>query len=121
MQRSATAAVNFTTNRTGGTTTYSWTNNTTSIGLLPAVLVTFRRLLLQIQARLRVTATVTVTPSFEGCPELPSHCITVNPSGQVNDPSDQCCATVLPQRQSISPRTGQAAQPHMHGPTATLR
>ncbi|MCK7538009.1 MAG: hypothetical protein MZV63_47155 [Marinilabiliales bacterium] len=29
----ATAAVNFATNRTGGATTYSWTNNNTSIGL----------------------------------------------------------------------------------------
>ncbi len=30
---SASAAVTFTTNRTGGVTTYSWTNSNTSIGL----------------------------------------------------------------------------------------
>ncbi len=86
----ATAAVNFTTNRTGGTTTYSWTNSNTSIGLGASGngnIPSFTALNAGTSA---VTATITVTPSFEGCPGTPqTFTITVNPAGQVNDPADQ--------------------------------
>ena len=86
----ATAAVNFATNRTGGTTTYSWTNNNTSIGLAASGngnIASFTALNAGTSA---VTATITVTPSFEGCSGTPQTVtITVNPAGQVNDPADQ--------------------------------
>ncbi|MBE0667633.1 MAG: hypothetical protein IH593_08160, partial [Bacteroidales bacterium] len=87
----ATAAVTFTTNRTGGTTTYSWTNSNTSIGLGASGtgngIASFTA---TNTGTSPVTATITVTPSFEGCAGTPqSFTITVNPSGQVNDPADQ--------------------------------
>jgi PKD repeat protein len=87
---SATAAVNFTTNRTGGTTTYSWTNNNTSINLGASGTGNIPSFTATNSGTSPVTATITVTPSFEGCAGTPrSFTITVNPSGQVNVPSNQ--------------------------------
>jgi len=87
---SATAAVNFSTNRTGGTTTYSWSNNTTSIGLGASGTGNIPSFTATNTGTAPVTATITVTPSFEGCAGTPqTFTITVNPSGQVNDPADQ--------------------------------
>ncbi|MCA1741048.1 MAG: hypothetical protein LC630_00980, partial [Bacteroidales bacterium] len=86
----ATAAVNFTTNRTGGATTYSWTNSNTSIGLGASGNGSIPSFTTLNAGATPVTATITVTPSFEGCPGTPqTFTITVNPSGQVNDPADQ--------------------------------
>ncbi len=86
----ATAAVNFGTNRTGGTTTYSWTNSTTSIGLAASGNGNIPSFTATNTGTAPVTATITVTPSFEGCAGTQqTFTITVNPSGQVNDPADQ--------------------------------
>ncbi len=86
----ATAAVNFTTNRSGGTTTYSWSNNNTTIGLGASGTGNIPSFTALNAGTAPVTATVTVTPSFEGCAGTPqTFTITVNPSGQVNDPADQ--------------------------------
>ncbi|MDP1548393.1 MAG: T9SS type A sorting domain-containing protein, partial [Anaerolineales bacterium] len=89
-----TTAVVFTTNNTGGTTLYTWTNNAAGIGLavngsgsIPAFIATN-------SGTAPLVATLTVTPHFtygmqscDGPAEI--FTITVNPSGQVNDPADQ--------------------------------
>jgi hypothetical protein len=89
-----TAPVNFTTNNTIGVTTYTWTNNLTSIGLaangsgnIPA----FSAINTGIAP---VVATIIVTPLFTygslSCTgPAQTFSITVNPSGQVIDPADQ--------------------------------
>jgi len=71
-------------------TTFSWTNNNTSIGLaangngnIPAFTATN-------STNAAVTATITVTPSAAGCPGTPqTFTITVKPTPDVNRPSDQ--------------------------------
>jgi len=87
----ATAAVNFTTNRSGGTTIYEWTNSNTSIGLAAASGTGNIPSFTAVNAgNSPATATIEVTPYFEGCAGTPqSFTITVNPAGQVNDPADQ--------------------------------
>ena len=87
-------AINFTTNNTGGTTTYTWVNNTPSIGLAASgtgPIASFNAANLGTSP---VTATITVTPHFDnGAPicdgTAETFTITVNPTGQVNDPVDQ--------------------------------
>jgi PKD repeat protein len=106
---SATAAVSFTTNRTGGTTTYSWTNNTTSIGLGASGTGNIPSFTAVNAGTSPVTATITVTPSFGGCTGTPqTFTITVNPSAQVNDPADQvlCNATATSVLNFTTNRTG---------------
>ncbi len=90
----AVPAVTFTTSRTGGTTTYAWSNSNTAIGLgasgsgpLPAFTATNT-------GNSPISATITVTPTFanggQSCPgTAQTFTITVNPSAQVNDPADQ--------------------------------
>ena len=91
----ATTLVTFGTDRTGGTTTYSWTNNTTSIGLAASgTSLTIPSFTAANTGSAPVTATITVTPTFtnggKSCSgTAQSFTITVNPSAQVNDPSDQ--------------------------------
>jgi len=92
------AAVIFSTNNTGGTTTYTWTNTGSSIGLaasgsgnIPAFPVTNT-------GTSPIVATIVVTPHFSGtgvnCPGQPqTFTITVNPTGQVTDPPDQVLCT----------------------------
>ncbi|MEZ5071166.1 MAG: hypothetical protein R2751_09395 [Bacteroidales bacterium] len=92
VQRSATAAVTFTTNNTGGAVTYDWNNDDTSIGL-------GARWIGNIPS---FTATNVGTAPRYGdnrCDPLlrwrlcrgatESFTITVNPTAQVNDPGDQ--------------------------------
>ncbi len=91
---SSTTAVTFTTNRTGGTTTYEWTNDDTSIGLGASGTGNISSFTATNTGTLPVTATITVTPTFSNGGESctgPSEnfTITVNPTAQVNDPSDQ--------------------------------
>jgi hypothetical protein len=86
--------VDFTTTNTGGTVTYTWTNNNTSIGL-----DSFRiRITLSLycnQYRISsVIATITVTPHFANggvtCDgPAKTFTITVNPTGEVEQPSSQ--------------------------------
>jgi gliding motility-associated-like protein len=90
----STTAVNFTTNNTGGTTTYTWTNNTTSIGLATSGTGNIASFTATNTTTAPVTATITVTPHFanggttcDGTAQ--TFTITVNPTAQVNDPTDQ--------------------------------
>ncbi|MCE5348276.1 MAG: hypothetical protein LLG13_18575, partial [Bacteroidales bacterium] len=89
----ATAAVNFTTTRTGGTTSYAWTNNTTSIGLGASGSGNIPSFTATNSTTSPITATVTVTPTFvngsKSCAgTAQTFTITVNPTGQVNQPAD---------------------------------
>ena len=90
----ATAAVNFTTANTDGSTTYSWTNNVTGIGLAAAGTGNIASFTAVNTGTAPVTATIIVTPHYtnggktcDGATE--SFTITVNPTGQVNDPVDR--------------------------------
>jgi gliding motility-associated-like protein len=90
----STTAVNFTTNNTGGTTTYTWTNNTTSIGLAASGTGNIASFTATNTTTAPVTATITVTPHYanggttcDGTAQ--TFTITVNPTAQVNDPADQ--------------------------------
>lgn len=91
----STTDINFFTTNTVGSTTYSWTNNNTNIGSLPANgtgnIASFTAT--NVSAIPQV-ATITVTPEFTyngisclGAPE--TFQITVNPSAEVNQPSDE--------------------------------
>ncbi len=83
-----TAAVTFT--GAPGGLTYNWTNDNTSIGLAAAgsgPIASFNGIN---NGTTPVVATITVTPTFDGCPGTPqSFTITVNPTPTVNDPADQ--------------------------------
>ncbi|MEZ5071164.1 MAG: hypothetical protein R2751_09385 [Bacteroidales bacterium] len=87
---SATAAVNFTTNNTGGVVTYDWSNDTSRLGWLEQV-----RAIPASRATnagtAPVTATIDVTPYFDGgcAGATESFTITVNLTAQVNNPGDQ--------------------------------
>lgn len=89
-----TAAVNFTTVNTGGTTTYAWTNNTTSIGLAASGSGNIAAFTALNTGTAPVVATIIVTPSYTnagvttaGTPV--TFTITVNPAAQVNQPASQ--------------------------------
>ena len=84
----------FGTDRTGGATSYSWTNNTPSIGLAASGTVNIAAFAAVNNGTLPVTATITVTPTFTNnlvaCTgPAQTFTITVNPTAQVNDPADQ--------------------------------
>jgi len=109
----AVPALNFSTNRTGGTTTYAWTNSNTAIGLgagaagnLPAFTATNG-------GTAPISGTITVTPTFTNggvsCSgPAQTFTITVNPAAQVNDPADQvyCAGTAVPALNFSTNRTG---------------
>ncbi|MFZ4522018.1 MAG: GEVED domain-containing protein [Bacteroidales bacterium] len=89
-----TATVTFGTNNTLGTTTYSWDNNTTTIGLASSGTGNIAAFTAVNASTAPVVATITVTPHFEYLGETcdgpaQTFTITVNPTGQVNDPADQ--------------------------------
>jgi hypothetical protein len=89
-----TAPVVFTTTNTGGVTTYDWVNNTPSIGLAASGTGDIASFTAINAGTAPVVATITVTPHFDNgsvsCPGTPqTFTITVNPTGQVNDPADQ--------------------------------
>ncbi|MEO6253440.1 MAG: hypothetical protein ABIO79_09055, partial [Ferruginibacter sp.] len=91
---SSTTTVVFTTNNTGGTTTYAWTNNTTSIGLAASGNGNIPSFVAVNTGTAPVIATITVTPTFTNdgvsCPGASkTFTITVNPTGQVNQPANQ--------------------------------
>jgi gliding motility-associated-like protein len=86
---SATDAVNFTGNITGGVT-YNWTNSNIAIGL-PASgngdIASFKAVN---STNTPITATITVTPTADGCPGTStSFDITVDPTPTVTKPDDQ--------------------------------
>jgi hypothetical protein len=91
----ATAAVTFTGTVTG--TTFNWTNNTPSIGLAASGsgnIASFNAVNI---GTTPVVATITVTPTANGCPGTPqTFTITVNPTPTVADPADQIVCNGTP-------------------------
>jgi hypothetical protein len=88
---STTSAVTFTTTNTGGTTSYVWANNNTSIGLAASGTGNLPSFTALNSGTTPVTATITVTPTFTNgstvCPGTAvTFTITVNPVGQVDQP-----------------------------------
>ena len=88
-----TTTVVFTTENTGGVTTYSWTNDNTSIGLTSAGTGTIASFTAINTTTTAQVATIVVTPTFEnggtnniGSSE--SFTISVNPTGQINTIND---------------------------------
>ncbi len=89
-----TAPVNFTTTNTGGVTTYTWVNNTPSIGLAANGTGNIASFTAINFGTSPVVATITVTPHFANggstCDGTPmTFTITVNPTGEVDKPVDQ--------------------------------
>ena len=89
-----TSIVEFTTENTGGTTTYAWINNTPSIGLSGSGSGDILAFTATNITTAPIVATITVTPTFENegivCDgEDKTFTITVNPTAQVDQPLDQ--------------------------------
>ena len=90
-----TSAVTFTTNNTGGTTTYSWTNSNPAIGLALSGTGNINAFNVTNNTASPIIGTITVTPSFSnGTPACTgptqSFTITVNPSPAVSfSPTNQ--------------------------------
>lgn len=87
-----TSAVNFTTTNPSGTT-FSWTNSTPSIGLAASGNGNVPSFIAVNTTNSPILATIIVTPSFSGgsatCSGVPkTFTITVNPTGEVNQPSN---------------------------------
>ena len=105
--------------RSGGYATYAG-ETTTHIGLAANGTGNIASFTAANSGNSPVTATITVTPSFEGCAGTPqSFTITVNPTGQVNDPADQTRCNGAPPLLLILLQSGQEAQLPMHGRTVT--
>jgi hypothetical protein len=98
-----TAAVTFGTNRTGGATTYAWTNNNTSIGLAASGTGNIASFTATNAGTAPVIATITVTPTFtnggKSCSgTTQTFTITVNPTPTLNSsltPPDVCSNTAF--------------------------
>ena len=85
---------NFNSNNLGGTTTYTWTNNNSSIGLAPSGVGNIPSFTATNTGLIPSVATILVTPTFtngaESCEGSPiSFSITVNPSADVVAPVNQ--------------------------------
>ena len=88
-----TTTVVFTTENTGGVTTYSWTNDNTSIGLTSAGTGTIASFTAINTTTTAQVATIVVTPTFENggtsnAGSSESFTISVNPTGQINAIND---------------------------------
>ena len=86
-------AVNFATTNTGGTTTYSWTNNTTSIGLAASGNGNITAFTTINNGNSPVIATIIVTPTFTNggtscIGATKTFTITVNPKANVTKPTN---------------------------------
>ncbi len=85
---SNTTAINFSGPVTG--TIYNWTNNNPSIGLAASGTGNIPSFAANSNGANTNTATITVTPTINGCPGTPkTFTITVNPMPDVNQPNDQ--------------------------------
>jgi len=76
---------------------YNWVNNNPSIGLAASGSGNITSFIAINTGNIPVTATITVTPSFAGCPGIPrTFTITVNPTPDVAQPANQalCNAAV---------------------------
>ena len=82
------SAILFSTNNTGGTTTYNWTNNTPSIGLAASGTGNLPSFTATNNGTAPVTATITVTPTFANTTNCAGTATTftilVNPSARVS-------------------------------------
>ncbi|MBP6755197.1 MAG: PKD domain-containing protein, partial [Bacteroidia bacterium] len=88
------AAINFATSNIGGTTSYSWTNDTPNIGLAASGNGNITAFSAINTGTSPIIATITVTPSYTNnsviCSGAPTtFTITVNPTGQVNPIANQ--------------------------------
>jgi len=86
-------SIGFTTQNNGGTTTYSWTNDNTSIGLAASGNSTISPFTVLNSSNQTQVANIVVTPTFESggisnTGESESFTITVNPTAQVESISD---------------------------------
>jgi hypothetical protein len=95
------STVNFGTTNTGGTTTYTWTNDNTAIGLGAGGTGSIAAFAATNSGTAPISGTITVTPHFANgsvtCDgPVQTFTITVNPSGQVNDPTDQVVCNGFP-------------------------
>ena len=91
---SPTTLIIFTTNNTGGNTTYNWSNSNPSIGLSASGTGNIPGFSAINTGTSPILATITVTPVFTNgainCPgTIQTFTITVNPSGQVNPVASQ--------------------------------
>ncbi len=89
-----TTLVTFATANSGGTTTYSWTNNTPSIGLAASGTGNIPVFTAANLGTTSIVATIIVTPNFNNgsvdCSgPTKTFSITVNPTARVNQPSSQ--------------------------------
>jgi hypothetical protein len=89
-----TTLVHFTTDETGGTVTYTWTNDNTSIGLGASGTTDIAAFTAANSGIAPVVATITVTPHFDNggvicVGQSKSFTITVNPTGEVEQPASQ--------------------------------
>ena len=87
-------SVNFTTINTGGSTTYSWTNNTPSIGISSTGIGSIATFPVANLGTAPLTASLSVTPTFTNASKSCSGAtktfsITINPTAQVNQPNSQ--------------------------------
>lgn len=87
-------SVNFTTNKTGGTTAYSWTNNTPSIGILATGKGSIPTFTVNNFGTAPLKAKLSVEPTFENQSKtcsggLKNFEIIINPTAQVNQPNNQ--------------------------------
>ncbi len=90
----STTLVTFSTTNTGGTTSYAWTNSATSIGLAASGSGNITSFVATNTGSAPVVATIVVTPTFTNggvsCQgPTKTFTITVNPTGQVNQPGNQ--------------------------------
>ena len=90
----STSIIEFTTQNVGGATTYTWTNDTPSIGLSDSGSGNILAFTATNSSTAPIVATITVTPTSEindiTCPgEDKTFTITVNPTAQVDQPVDQ--------------------------------
>jgi gliding motility-associated-like protein len=96
-------AIPFTTQNTGGTTTYTWTNNTSGIGLNASGTGSIPAFTPINTSNSPIVATITVTPTFSNggtnCTgPSKTFTLTINPAGQVNTTANiaVCHGTTIP-------------------------
>jgi hypothetical protein len=94
---SSSTGINFSSPATGGIITYNWTNNAHYIGLDASGTGNIPPFSAINNGSTPVIATITVTPSYNGCPGTPTTFnITVNPTSTLDDvPNRVVCSNLL--------------------------
>ena len=113
MCNNSTTAVAFTTPNTGGTVTYTWTNDQISIGLAASGTGDIASFTATNEGTEPVVATIVVTPHFENGTVIcdgpaKTFTITVNPTAAVNQPTSQVVCNNAPTTAIVftTPNTG---------------